>query len=71
MKIYSILSLSITIIIYLFVSFVKWDIEWITSISIWSEDERALILFLLVCKECLLCTFYNIGLKEYINKTIK
>lgn len=51
MKYYSIYSITITALLYLIVSFIKWDITWIADIGKWDQFERGFMIIGVLAKE--------------------
>lgn len=60
MKKYFLFSASVTIIIYLFTSFVMWDITCIKNIPNIEASDRGLLVMAFICKEMLTLGIYKI-----------
>ena len=58
MKKYFFLSLSMTAIAYLLVSFVRFDIAWISKVGNWEQYERFLCILGYLMKECVTVLIY-------------
>ena len=62
MKKYFLISASITIIIYLFTSFVMWDITCIKNIPNLEASDRGLLVMMFLFKEILTVLIYKLKL---------
>jgi len=56
---YSKISLSISILLYLLASFVRWDLTWVFEINNWSIAERGGFLIGYLVKEGFTALIYN------------
>jgi hypothetical protein len=62
---YTLISLSISILLYLIASFISWDITWIKNISNWGKSDRVILVVGYLTKEGMTALIYN---TIYINK---
>ena len=66
MKNYLMVSFVTTIIVYLIVSFVLWDITWISLIGSWKVIDRVIFLVYFFFKEWLIIILsYSFNLKDF------
>lgn len=59
---YFILSAGLTIIVYLAVAFIKFDVAWITQVGSWTQNDRVGCLLGYAMKECITALIW-IGIK--------
>lgn len=59
-KNYWILSLLISVVLYLWISFIRWDIKWLLNAGQWSGFERAMAVIILVIKELFTFLVYKL-----------
>ena len=68
MKKYFKLNIIITISIYLIISFIRWDIAWITQIPQYETSTRGLMMFCYLLKEFILLAIITKGFEKKLSE---